>query len=233
MIYRWCRKLHNWLGLLLVIQILLWFVSGLVMAIMPIDEVRGEHLVSQQSVDWQAAMVSPALVLQQHSPKAELALGQRFEGGDWVPVYTVQDQQQWYRYSALTGAQLVPLSAAEVADSAQSQYLGDGHISAVTLLSQVPSEVRHLPAPIWQVRFADANNTVFYLDTDSGAVQRVRTDEWRLFDFLWMLHIMDYEERTNFNNPLLITTSVLASLFTLTGIALLWRRYRPRVRTSA
>ena len=228
MIYYWCRKLHNWLGLLLVIQILLWFVSGLVMAIMPIDEVRGEHLVATPAAQWQQAQVSPAIILQHHSEGAEIALSQSFVGDQWVPVYTVHDDHRVAGYHAVSGELLPQLTAAEASLAAQSQYLGAGDMLDVSLLQQAPTEARHLPVPLWQARFADANNTVFYLARDTGAVLRVRTDEWRLFDFLWMLHIMDYEERSNFNNPLLIITSVLATLFTLTGLILLWRRYRPR-----
>ena len=60
-----------------------------------------------------------------------------------------------------------------------------------------------------------------------------RTDNWRLFDFVWMLHIMDYTERSNFNNPLLISFSAAALLFTVSGIVLLWQRFRPRKRRPA
>lgn len=228
MFYYWCRKLHNWLGLLLVIQIFLWFFSGLVMAIMPIDEVRGEHLVATKALSWQQAQVSPASVLQRHSESAEISLSQRFVGDQWVPVYSVQDGDNSYGYHAVTGDLLTQLSAAEASLAAQSQYAGEGELVELSLLPQAPAEVRHLQTPLWQARFGDSNNTVFYLASDTGAVLRVRTDEWRLFDFLWMLHIMDYQERSNFNNPLLIITSLLASFFTLTGLVLLWRRYRPR-----
>ncbi|MEC7283367.1 MAG: hypothetical protein VXW48_07070 [Pseudomonadota bacterium] len=41
---KFMRKAHNYLGLILFIQIGLWFLSGLVMAWLPIDEVRGDHL---------------------------------------------------------------------------------------------------------------------------------------------------------------------------------------------
>ncbi len=230
MFYRWCRILHNWLGLLLVIQIALWFISGLVMAILPIEEVRGEHLRSAISVDWRQAIVAPAEVLSKHSADAQLMLSERVVGGTHTPVYEVHDEHSYSRYSALTGELLAPLSLAEITATAQARYLGAGQLIDVQLLQQAPAEVRHLPTPLWQARFDDANNTVFYLDQATGQVQRVRTDQWRLFDFLWMLHIMDYDERSNFNNPLLITTSALALLFTLTGIMLLWRRYKPRAK---
>lgn len=227
MFYRWCRTVHNWLGLLLVIQILLWFISGLVMAILPIEQVRGEHLRSTAEPVWSQAQVTPATVLAGHSADAVLELSQRLTGTASIPVYQVHDQHHVSRYSALTGEPLQPLSATEITALAQAQYTGSGRLLEVQQLQQAPAEVRHLATPLWQARFADDTNTVFYLDTATGVVQRVRTDQWRLFDFLWMLHIMDYDERSNFNNPLLITTAALASLFTLTGMVLLWRRFRP------
>lgn len=37
---------HKWLALLMVIQILFWFVSGLFFAIAPIEQVRSEHVTA-------------------------------------------------------------------------------------------------------------------------------------------------------------------------------------------
>ena len=62
-----------------------------------------------------------------------------------------------------------------------------------------------------------------------------RNDVWRLYDFFWMLHIMDYRERSNFNHPLVIAASAGAVLLTLTGLVLLipWiRRSLFRRRSS-
>jgi hypothetical protein len=57
-----------------------------------------------------------------------------------------------------------------------------------------------------------------------------------VFDFLWALHILDFEEHQNINNPLLIATSALGLVVILTGIILFpsrlgynaWRRRRRR-----
>ena len=232
-----CRRLHNWLGLILAVQILLWFLSGLVMAVLPIEHVRGEHLRQQPSVNWQQALVSPASVLAQHSLEAQLSVSQQLSLSNQnshqqqliaMPVYVVDDAGQRSRYSSADGRLLTPLAKPQIAQLAQAQYLGDGALSSITLLQQAPAEVRHLPTPLWQLRFNDSDNTHFYLDPATGAVLRVRTDSWRWFDFFWMLHIMDYDTRSNFNNPLLITTAAASLLFTLTGILLLWQRYRPR-----
>jgi hypothetical protein len=231
---KWCRRLHNWLGLLLVVQILLWFLSGLVMAVLPIEQVRGEHLHAPPDTLWHHASVNPAGVLAHHSKQAIISLSQQLTLSDnqlnAEPVYLVDDAGQRFRYSAVDGTLLTAISEQDITALAQAQYRGKGTLKQITLLQQAPAEVRHLPAPLWQLQFADSDNSIFYLDPATGSVLRVRTDGWRLFDFFWMLHIMDYDERSNFNNPLLISTAAASLLFTLTGILLLWQRYRPRRR---
>lgn len=227
-----CRQLHNWLGLILVIQILFWFLSGLVMAIMPIEQVRGEHLRHSVSSLWQEAVVAPATVLSKHSTAATLAFSQQLTVADntliATPVYLITEANQQFRYHANTGDQIGLLPEVDIQHLASAQYLGNGQISHIQLLTQLPLEVKNLSAPLWQVQFNDADNTTFYLDPATGLVQRVRTTGWRLFDFFWMLHIMDYKDRSNFNNPLLIATAAAALLFTLTGLVLLWQRFRPK-----
>jgi uncharacterized iron-regulated membrane protein len=229
-----CRTLHNWLGLILVVQITLWFFSGLVMAILPIEQVRGEHLRQVVSTQWQQAQISPLQVLQLHSPHAGFSLSQRLVWQDnqlsASPVYLVDDAGAHFRYSAITGQQLAELQEHDIRQLAQAQYHGAGTLESVQLLQQLPQEVQTLAAPLWQLQFDDSDNSRFYLDPATGAVLRVRTDSWRLFDFLWMLHIMDYSDRSNFNNPLLISTAAASLLFTLTGLVMLWQRYRPKRR---
>lgn len=233
---RLCRRLHNWLGLLLVVQILFWFLSGLVMAILPIEQVRGEHLRHNVTSSWQLALLSPAEVLSKHSSAATLSFSQQLTLKEHTlisePVYLIIEEGQPYRYSANTGELLTLLTEPIIQQLASAQYLGKGYISHVQLLEDLPQEVKNLKAPLWQVQFNDADNTTFYLDPVTGLVQRVRTTGWRLFDFFWMLHIMDYKDRSNFNNPLLIGTAAAALLFTLTGLVLLWQRFRPRRRLA-
>ena len=40
-------KIHKWLALLMAIQILFWFVSGLFFAWFPIERVRSEHMKAE------------------------------------------------------------------------------------------------------------------------------------------------------------------------------------------
>ena len=41
-------KIHKWMGLVLGIQILFWFLSGFLMSFMPIEEIHGDHLLKPQ-----------------------------------------------------------------------------------------------------------------------------------------------------------------------------------------
>lgn len=226
---RFWRQLHLWLSLLLSLQLLAWFGSGLVMSVLPIKEVRGDHLKKPApEVEWQQARFSPAQLTALH-PGAQLSLTQR----GTVPVYQLQHGETLMYFSALDGSRLQALSENEVKTLATARYNGNGTLKNSTLLSTLPLEARGLSLPLWQVQFQDADNTVFYLEPVLGQLLRVRTDNWRLFDFVWMLHIMDYRERDNFNNLLLIISSASALLFTLSGIWLLVLTLgRKRLNTS-
>lgn len=212
---RFWRTFHLWLSVLLSLQLLAWFGSGLVMSILPIEQVRGEHLRAPLPVvNWQLATVSPAQI---PVNAGVLSLKQR---GD-MPVYQLENDGKVQFVSAVDGTALQPLTASELRLQAQRGYKGSGTLQSATLISELPLEARGLTTPVWQVQFNDADNTVFYLDPTLGQVLRVRTDNWRLFDFVWMLHIMDYDERDDFNHWLLIASSALALLFTISGLVLL------------
>jgi len=233
---KFMRKAHNYLGLILFVQIGLWFLSGLVMAWLPIDEVRGNHLKYAVTTSWHNATVTPSDILRHHSSAAVLSLTHRInEVGhasldtlDAIPVYHVVDDNTAYRYSALTGEPLQTMRESAIREAAKEQYTGTADIGEMQLLSVLPQEVQNLSAPLWQVSFNDDLNSRFYIDPNTGSVLRVRTDTWRLFDFMWMLHIMDYKDRSNFNTPWLIAFSVCAFLFTLTCVAPLYRRFKPK-----
>lgn len=218
---RFWRQLHFYFALVLSVQLIAWFASGVVMSWFPIEQVRGEHLQSPApAVRWNEALVTPASAVAQAPTEfrqAPLSLSQR---GD-EPVYQLQADDKQLFISALSGQILPPLSANDVRMLAQQRYVGTATVRSAELLTLAPAEVRGLKAPLWQVRFADAEQTTFYFHPITGQLLRVRTDTWRLYDFFWMLHIMDYQERSDFNHPLLIISAGSALGFTLGGFVLL------------
>jgi uncharacterized iron-regulated membrane protein len=70
------------------------------------------------------------------------------------------------------------------------------------------------------VSFDDRLKTRLYISPETGEIESRRNKIWRLYDFFWMLHIMDYDERENFNNPLLKIAAVTGTLFAVTGFYL-------------
>ena len=96
-------------------------------------------------------------------------------------------------------------------------------------------ESRGHDLPVWQVNFDDSRHTTVYVSPQTGAVVGRRNSIWRVYDFFWMLHIMDYSERDNFNNPLLVTAAVIGWLLATSGLWLVvtWlMRKRRRKRTA-
>jgi hypothetical protein len=70
------------------------------------------------------------------------------------------------------------------------------------------------------VRFGDSEGATAYVPAEMGQVLRVRNDRWRAFDFLWMLHTMDYAGRDDFNNVVLRAFSVLGLVTVGSGFLL-------------
>jgi hypothetical protein len=79
-------------------------------------------------------------------------------------------------------------------------------------------EVRDHEGRLWRVDTDDTQDTTVYLSAQTGEVLYHRNKTWRLFDVFWMLHIMDYTGRKNFNNPLVVTAAIGGLWLALTGI---------------
>lgn len=58
--------------------------------------------------------------------------------------------------------------------------------------------------PAWRVAFEDDDATHIYIDPNTGRIAAVRTGTWRLYDFFWGLHIMDWKNHKDFNTPWLM-----------------------------
>ena len=67
---------------------------------------------------------------------------------------------------------------------------------------------------------------------DTGQVRARRNEMWRWFDTFWMLHIMDYKTRDNFNHPVLIGFAGLALVSALAGFILLILRIQRSLRVQ-
>lgn len=210
MVMRW----HIWLGWLVGVPLLLWTASGLFMASFPIDTVRGEHLKADVPALPGIRPVAPYL---QGRPVQTLTLSQQAGTPVWLIDYADGGQR---RADARTGGLLPAVSASEAALLARAAFAGTAELQGVTRFTaeDAPLELRR-PRPSWQARFTD--DTHIYIDEETGAVLATRSALWRMFDFMWGLHIMDLEQREDTNHPILIGFAALAVISILIGICLL------------
>ncbi len=221
-IMRLFARWHIWLGWLVGLPVLMWTVTGLIMVWHPIEHVRGNHLRAELPPVQTRALVLPQL----DSPVRSLSLQSLPDGPGWI---VVQDDGNRVRYSATDGS---PYSAVEQDDArsiAAAAYAGDAALEAVTFF---PADANPLDlragVDAWQARFAD--DTHIYIHAQTGEVLAVRSGWWRVFDFMWGLHIMDLQEREDTSHPVLIIFAALGVAGSLLGCALMFRRRRPRVK---
>ena len=207
------------------IQLVIWTVSGFYMVVVDIDIIHGDHLVqptpelSQVSIN----QFSDTLVqLSQNNPEAEIIALKSIAGQAVVEVSTSTNIQL---LAAESGNPLAPIDAKAAMRLARGYYAGTGEIKETTLIeSEPPREIGARPLPIWRVDFDDWWGSTLYISPVTGALATRRHTLWRVFDFVWMLHIMDYDEREDVNNWLLRVVSLLAFLLVLSGVWYLYFR---------
>lgn len=225
----WARRAHKWIALVVGIQALLWMISGLYMTAIPLDIIHGTRFVHTKAQPPLAA--TPRLDLAAIAARYPDITGLRLKRFLDREVFEVWQGDTVTLVDALSGAPLSPLSETMARELALSLYQGKAPIRKIEWVTQAPQEVATRPVPMWRVEFTDSNETTFYLSPQTGELLATRHDLWRWFDFLWMLHIMDYEERSDTNNLLLQVASALGLVFALSGLWLLFYSFSRRQTT--
>jgi hypothetical protein len=217
------RKAHRWLGLVAAVQLLIWTATGLYFAVMPIDDIRGSHLLKEAS-SYQLShlkLISPSDLLQAH-PQLEsvrvdkIIVAQRHHRA----IYNFSVDGVSTSFDAETGEKLGLLNESEAQSILQSRT--DRAILRLDLIQNVPAgdEYRNGELPAWRADVSGSEDAVIYLGAQSGKLRAVRTNNWRIYDFLWGLHIMDYEDRDDFNHLLLQAFALLGVITVLSGMTL-------------
>ena len=232
-------KIHKWLALVMAIQILFWFVSGLFFAAFPIEQVRSEHMIARQApapVDLDAAAAGLARLA-----GAGVAPGEKVELRSLLgrPVALLSGHGRPRLYDLAAGRQISPIPTSLAARIAEADLAGDARASRIERITANDTEYRGA-LPAWRVDFEDGANRSLYVAADTGAVAARRSTLWRVYDFLWGLHIMDWRGHEDFNNPLLIVATLLGLVIIVTGIVMFpsrlgynaWRRRRARINAT-
>lgn len=223
-VVRLSTQIHKWVSLVVGLQVIFWVVGGLVMVSIPIERVRSEHHIRQVVTPPLPLDVMPLaeVVARTGAAPTRAELRSTLRGPVWIlnsgagtPV-TV---------SALTGGPLPAMGEAEARAAAVAAYAGEGRPVVVRYLATPPQEAGR-DTPVWRVDFDDAERTAFYVSPVTAEVEARRSAVWRLFDFMWRLHILDLQNGEDFNHPLLIGVTGLTLALLVTGLILLFVRLR-------
>ena len=224
------RKTHKWLGLLLGLQVVIWSLSGLYMTVVHIDTIHGDHLVREE----QRLMVDARLLADPMTiAAAHEAHSIRLGSVRGEPIYVVKTDSGDQAVDALTGLDVQPPSEREIRAIAKSIYTGTEPISSARLITDIPGEIRGRKPPLWRVEFDHWNKPTLYFSPVTGELLSRRHELWRIFDFVWMLHIMDYDERENVNNTLLRVFTWAAVLMALSGAWMLFYAFPKKKKKKA
>lgn len=213
--HRSSRKYHKWLMLFVGLQFVIWSISGAYMVFFDIDYIHGDSLVVNHQTALQSEQVNyPIAKLYTDNPTAANIELTNLLG---VAVYRFSDGKAKYLLSADTGKLLSPINDDHAVLIAKHLYAqNNARVRQVSMIADNPPaelSARHLP--VWRVDFDDFASPSFYISVQTGELVTKRHTFWRLFDWMFSFHVMDYVEEDASNKLLLIVTALafVASLF--------------------
>ncbi len=235
------RKTHRWFGVILGVQFLFWTIGGLYFSWSDMDEIHGDHQKAHiHPLGGNLTLANPQDIIQKIKERDTVnyifdihliqILGK--------PVYQIVYSKEHDRNkktqlaNAKTGELLPALSKNEAIEIAQKHFSNDAIVKTVEYLTSTNGhhEYREQPLPAFAITFEHPSSTTVYVASELGTVQKFRNNKWRIFDFLWMLHTMDYQSRDNLSNWLLRAFSIFGLFTIASGFTLFFVSYKKTTR---
>lgn len=217
-------RAHKWLALVIGAQLLIWFASGVLMSFLPIDKVRGEHLVDRKTV-----MMIPAGTRFADPAQIWPSVGAPVEAISWHmmdgrAVAEVTTSKGIKLFDAQTAEPMPPVDAEQATAIANAAWKSatKPKSKASRVITESPEYRAALPA--WRIAYSDPDATSIFVAANTGKITAVRTGTWRLYDFFWSLHIMDWKNHENFNTWWLLSFAIGGLILGLAGTLLLFMR---------
>ena len=210
------RLFHKYLSLVISIQLLLWTISGIYFAFNKIELVRGEQYLIEQN----HSKLNLKEVESSFSAK-NVNFVRRLD--EWIIKV---ETDSGFSYTDLQGQNLDELNSEEVREVVRLSTNLTPLMAQRIDKPEIRAEFRGRNLPIFKVATSTTDNINVYVDAFTGEVTAIRSDSWRIWDFLWGAHIIDYSERENINNFLIKILSILALLSSLSGIVLFFKTFK-------
>lgn len=209
------RKIHRYLGIFIGIQFVLWTIGGLYFSWTDIDEIHGDQFrkIPAQTMSFGNLKGISSLLPDKQIQSVHL---KEISG---KPYYFINDE---VLVNAETGEALEEISKQDALNVASRYMKDDLGIRSIEKINEIGShhEYRGGDLPAYVINYEQPENIRAYVSAKNGSFQVVRYRDWRLFDFLWMMHTMDYQGRDDINNMVLRAFSVLGLLTVMSGFVL-------------
>lgn len=225
------RRFHRYIALFVGIQLLFWTVSGIYFSWNNMEDVHGDTYRLfpknfKSTLDF-AIVDSLYKHLQTQHPidsLSEIALVKN----DLMPMARISFFSKGVLHRQLIDLKnkrlRPPLSEEESVKLALASFNGEIGIENVSYLTEKDvhkqHEYRERPLPAYAITFSHETGLTAYVASELAEVTSFRNNNWRSFDFLWMLHTMDYETRDVITNNILRVMSVLGLLTVFSGFLL-------------
>jgi len=233
---RIARKYHRWLMVFIGLQFLIWSITGVYMVTVDIHQIHGESLVKQENITLDLSKVTYSIndLITQYPNAKNITLTKQVER----QVYTfLGDEKGWVVIDASSGELLPVVSKHLALQIAKKHYVGTDEVARVRLITStetMPSEISPRLLPVWQVTFDSFSEPTLYISEQTGAIVTKRHDFWRLFDWMWRFHIMDYDDGENVSNWFLFVVALSGVLACLFGVVLIYYRvFRSQLQEAA
>ncbi|WP_241687950.1 hypothetical protein [Ancylomarina salipaludis] len=231
------RKIHRYFGVVIGIQFLFWTLGGLFFAWSDMDQIHGDNnrkpisLISDLK-DWQ----SPSDVFEELSKASKIDSVISVKTINFLnhPYYQLRyfegSQKKFALVNAKTGGIKGFVNKNEAIDLAKEAFTPESAIEKVEYLEKGSlskhHEYRGGPLPAYAISFSNDPETVVYISAEYGQLVTIRNSNWRIFDYLWMMHTMDYQTRDNISNLLLKVFSILGLVTIISGFIIYFKSMR-------
>ncbi|MGQ8364470.1 PepSY domain-containing protein [Glaciecola sp. 1036] len=202
----------------------IWAVTGCFMVLINIHQIRGDNFVKPTpSVRVSDFSFPLSEVINNSRPFLRIDLEYRLQR----PVYKFVLSNIPYSIrlvDAKTGQEMPVLTESQVMEIAvERNTMGfiEEDIKHIALSDELPDEVSSRYKEAFIVEFKGWQSHTFYIEPVSGEIVTKRYWGWRVFDWMWKFHIMDYDDGANPQNWLIKLLSVLALMAFVCGFCFL------------
>ena len=222
------RRFHNIVGVVVGLQLLLWTVSGLFFTIYPLEKIHGTTLrapinhgvLALGQVEIEASTASEAL--ESHAPVKSAELGMFFGEAVWK----LEIGKTTHMVSARTGDVRSPISLDQAKRIArEGMKARAGAPGEPWVMQENPPREYKGPLPAYVVDYEKGGIRI-YIDANTGELVTVRSRNWRIFDVMWRIHIMDITGDDEIHSWWMRLFSFFSLTMALSGVWLVISRIR-------